>query len=416
MIAVKKRIPAPPPYSGSINTTERRLVLYSPSEQFSPPQRKRKSARRRIQQFTACLCAALSILTVTLTALNAALLSERIRPETLILRLGNQALLGIASVSVASPPDDTLSLPPETPDTDTNTEKEGSSPADTTGEPTPPPPVLPEYAILKADISSGGDIHTLNNETAYLPDTQALLDAPLAFSDLDTHMEEFGTAYPYILILHTHGTESFAREGADTYTTADTFRTDDPAESIVAVGAVMAETFREAGIPVLHCTEMFDRDSYQDSYSRAAAAIRAYLEEYPSIQVVLDVHRDSIIRTDMTKIRPVTTADSVQTAQFMIVTGTDFKGADHPDWTKNLNFALKIQKNLSEKNPHFARAINLRGAGFNQQYTTGSLLLEVGSCGNTLTEAKRAGVLAAIAIAETVSGRECTLRLSHILP
>ena len=238
----------------------------------------------------------------------------------------------------------------------------------------------------------------------------------LPFADLDEHMKKHGSEEPYILILHTHATESFAPEGADTYTKSDPFRSDDISENVVAVGAVMAETFEKAGIPVIHVTEMFDLQSYQDSYSRAAAAIRRYIEQYPSIQIVLDVHRDSVIQADMTKIRPVTTVDGKETAQFMTVVGTDFKGANHPEWTNNLNFALKIQQALTARANRFTRAINLRGAGFNQQYTDGSLLLEVGSCGNTLTEAKRAGTLAAIAIADVVSGGKCSLTVSDILP
>ena len=177
----------------------------------------------------------------------------------------------------------------------------------------------------------------------------------------------------------------------------------------------MAETFRKAGIPVLHCTEMFDAESYQESYSRAAKAIRAYLEQYPSIQIVLDVHRDSIIRADMTRLQPVTEIDGEEYAQFMIVTGTDFKGADHPRWRDNLNFALKIQQNLVQRTASFARSINLRGAAFNEQYRTGSLLLEVGSCGNTLMQAKRAGVLAAIAISDVVTKGGCVVEVRDIL-
>ena len=391
------------PYRGPINETERRLVLYTP-----PAKRKGTPIRHRILSFA---CAFFCVFSAAIGGINTATYVQRTSMEGIVLRLGNFALFGLGTITVQKEkplqnfpstdvPDESNTLPPP--------------PESANGESAEDAQTV-RYPIQAADIG-GKDLHALLNETTYEPDTEALLSSALPFPDLSEHMEKYGPDAPYILILHTHGTESFSPEGADTYTTSDSFRSNDVSKNIVAVGAVMAETFERAGIPTLHVTEMFDEQSYQDSYSRAAAAIREYIKEYPSIQIVLDVHRDSIIRADMTKIRPVTTVDGKDTAQFMTVVGTDFKGANHPDWTKNLSFALKIQENLMERADRFARTVNLRGAGFNQQYTNGSLLLEVGSCGNTLTEAKRAGALAAIAIADVVSGGKCTLTVSDILP
>ena len=289
---------------------------------------------------------------------------------------------------------------------------------DTEAEPdtTDLPPTLSEghYPIRQTDLSCGTDITALFNETSYTPDTYALLEAPLPFEDFGTWAAQYGTDAPYILILHTHGTEAYSPENAVGYDTADTFRSPNTEENVVAVGTVMARTLEEAGIPTLHCTALFDAASYQEAYSRAAAAIRTYLLKYPSIRIILDVHRDSIVRADQTRMQPVTTIGDTEYAQFMIVTGTDHRGADFPRWTDNLNFALKLQSALMERSNSLVRAINLRGAAFNGQYAPGSLLLEVGSCGNTLTQAKRTGVLAAIAVAELVKGR-CTLTVNGIL-
>ena len=160
---------------------------------------------------------------------------------------------------------------------------------------------------------------------------------------------------------------------------------------------------------------MFDRESYSDAYTLSSAAVRKYLAAHPSIRIVLDVHRDSIIRADKTKIRPITKVNGADTAQFMIVTGTDFKGANHPDWRDNLNFALKIQSELTKVSDSLCRAVNLRGAGFNQQHASGSLILEIGSCGNSLTEAKRTAVWAAAAIADTVTAIPCGITPEDIL-
>lgn len=398
---------------------EQQLIPFTPPPQCEPAEEPAAPPRRGLSHLFTFVCAVFCILTVTVAGINLAVLAGRTSTDAIALRLANRTLLGLGTLTIRAPGADTLPLPPVdlsdngTADAPDNV-SDDTPPDSTAAEETPSIPA-DRYPIAEADVSSE-DIHTLFNETTYQPDTAALLAAALPFPVFPLNNAGGGTEEPYILILHTHGTEAFSPEGSDTYAKEDTFRSANTEENIVAVGAVMADTFREAGIPVLHCTEMFDRESYQDSYSRAAAAIRAYLLEYPSIQIVLDVHRDSIIRADMTKIRPVTTVDGASVAQFMIVAGTDFKGANHPDWEKNLSFALKIQENLTARAERFTRAINLRGAGFNQQYTHGSLLLEVGSCGNTLTEAKRAGALAAIAIADVVTDGNCTLTLSDIFP
>ena len=87
----------------------------------------------------------------------------------------------------------------------------------------------------------------------------------------------------------------------------------------------------------------------------------------------------------------------------MIVVGTDEGGADHAEWDKNLSLALQIQKNcFSSFSESLARSINLRSAAFNQGLSSGSLLLEIGSCGNTLDEAKRCAVLTALSIAKAI--------------
>ena len=89
----------------------------------------------------------------------------------------------------------------------------------------------------------------------------------------------------------------------------------------------------------------------------------------------------------------------------MTVVGTDELGANHPNWTQNLNLAVKLQYLLNSDYKDFARPINLRGAGFNEQYPSGSLILEIGSCTNTLSEAKTAGKLTADCLAKIILGQ-----------
>lgn len=318
--------------------------------------------------------------------------------QGLLLSLPKDVLFGCASFTISGE-----SLPPEFLSVPDNLPENAPDKSEATPQ-APPPETNDLYPIAEADLSCGGNPHALSNETTYTPDTQALLAETLPFVPLSTWRGKYSDSDPYILILHTHATEAYTPEDSLFYSASNSFRSREDSENMIAVGQAMQAVFENAGIPVLHCTEQFDAESYRDSYRLAAATIRACLEEHPSIQVVLDVHRDSIIQGNLTSIRPLTTVDGKETAQIMMVVGTDFKGANHPNWKNNLNFALKIQDTLMQRESSLCRAINLRGAGFNEQYTSGSLLLEIGSCGNTLQQAKRAGEIAAQAISLVIRG------------
>jgi len=239
-------------------------------------------------------------------------------------------------------------------------------------------------ALLPYDLSGGADAGEilLSNTTAYdiAPEIPA---TPYPITDAVTDE-------PLVLILHTHGTEAFAPEGASYVSPTDVQRSSDIRENIVAVGGVMADLLNDAGIPTLHCEIMHDLESYQRSYTLAADTIQKYLTEYPSIRYVFDVHRDAIVRTSGDLIRPLTVIDGELAAQVMLLVGTNEKGADHPDWMDNFTVAATLQSKLTATHEKFARPINIRGASFNEQFTKGSLLIEIGSAGNTLSEAKKA--------------------------
>ncbi|MDD4772269.1 MAG: stage II sporulation protein P, partial [Eubacteriales bacterium] len=209
---------------------------------------------------------------------------------------------------------------------------------------------------------------------------------------------------PLVLILHTHGTESYAAEGEFFYNSDYGFRSDDIAENVISVGAAMSDTFAANGIPAVHCAVMHDKESYLNSYKRASETINFYLDKYPSIILVLDVHRDALVNSADEILKPVTTVEingeTVTAAQIMCVVGTDYRGAIHPQWRDNLALALKLRYSLDSLYTNLSRPINLRGAAFNQQYAPLSLLLEIGSTGNTLAEALRSGELVAKALSE----------------
>ncbi len=265
-----------------------------------------------------------------------------------------------------------------------------------------------EIPIVPKDMSliSYGETY-IYNDTTYSPKISALLnstEAIPAFNFLNTAVYPAGD--PVVLIVHTHGTEAYSEEGSISYSdNGELARSDDITENVVAVGAVMAGVLNDNGIKTLHCTIMHDLESYKDSYSRSAATIREYLSRYPSIQYVIDVHRDSITTSSGALIRPVTLVDGCAAAQVMCVVGSDFSGADHPDWQNNLAFALKLRSALNTKYTNICRPVYLRGSAYNQQYAPMSMLLEVGASGNSLSEAKEAGRLAALALADIIKGK-----------
>ena len=123
------------------------------------------------------------------------------------------------------------------------------------------------------------------------------------------------------------------------------------------------------------------------------------MKKYPSIVLVLDVHRDALVANDGTIYKVVAgTVDDC--AQVMMVLGSDASGQVHPNWKVNLALALSIQSALSDKWATLARPLVLRPTRFNQHLSTGTILVEVGTHGNTLREAITAARLYARTVVE----------------
>lgn len=190
---------------------------------------------------------------------------------------------------------------------------------------------------------------------------------------------------PQVLIMHTHATESFEPYDSDSYDTRHTWRSTDNRENMVAVGEEMAQAIRKHGIEVLHDDTQHDYPSYNGSYERSAQTVREYLKQYPSIKVVLDVHRDAVQR-DSTLVKPVITVNGKKAAQLMIIAGCDDGTMGMPDWGKNFRFAAGMQDAIESGCPGLTRPVFFCYRKYNQDLTSGSLLLEIGSHGNTLEE------------------------------
>lgn len=250
------------------------------------------------------------------------------------------------------------------------------------------------YEIVPVNISQadGSGNILYKNETKYTFDTAALLGG-------EYPVDKISDDKVSVLVVHTHATECYAKEDEKTVSAT---RSDDPGQNMLAVGKVIVDTLAENGVGAVQCTTMHDKDSYNKAYTLSEKSVSRYLEEYPDIKYILDVHRDAIALSDNAMAKPVTEGDGRSLAQLMLVVGTNEAGADHPEWKKNLTVATRLQKNLIEYNEELVRPINIRSASFNEQYSPGFLLLEVGSCANTLSEAKASAEIFARVFADMI--------------
>lgn len=225
--------------------------------------------------------------------------------------------------------------------------------------------------------------------------------AALLLSQLELKLD---SGAPTVLILHTHATESYRKMPADTYQESSAYRTLDTDHNMVQVGERLAQKLQEKGIGVIHDTTFHDYPSYNDSYNNARKTIKHYLEQYPSIQLVLDIHRDA---ADMSSGQQLTThalANGTESSQLMMVVGTNAGGLHHPNWQENMALAIKLHALLEKENPGICRPISFRAERFNQDLSPGALIVEVGAAGDTLSQALTAVEALGSAITALSSG------------
>lgn len=248
-----------------------------------------------------------------------------------------------------------------------------------------PPPEIPEPTLP----SFSGTAVELYNTSGKRPDAQTLLETPLAW-DLT------GEA-PAVLILHTHTTESYTKNG-EAYRESAAWRTLDENYNMLSIGKRVAQILEENGIGVVRDEELHDYPSYNGSYTDARKSIKALLEAHPTIQLVLDLHRDAA-GTGRQQLRTLATVGEQTAAQLMLVMGTNYD-----TWQDNLSLALKLNAQLEAQAPGITRPVNIRASRFNQDLSPGALLVEVGAAGNTHAEALLAAEELAKAIVALAKG------------
>lgn len=235
-------------------------------------------------------------------------------------------------------------------------------------------PQAPVYETQVKYYNSGDFINyedvLIKNHTKYEINIQSLMEGYSPPKKKKT---------PQILILHTHATEGFSDQ--------PTSRTTDTEKNVVKIGSLMEKLLEEKGFNVLHDIVLHDYPNYNGSYKNALNTANWYLEHYPDIDIVLDIHRDAIVDKEGRRTKLVYNHEGKKAAQLMLVTGTDQGGLTHKDWQENLKFAVGLQNAANKMYDGLMRPVDLRVERFNGHITKNALIVEFGTDGNSLEEA-----------------------------
>lgn len=222
-------------------------------------------------------------------------------------------------------------------------------------------------------------IQTKIPKSFYSPDIKALLNQG---SDLTI----YDKSKPTVLIYHSHTTEAYSLLDTGYYISSDA-RSNNSARNMVRVGDDLAAYLEKQGFTVIHDKTIHDKD-YTKSYDNSRVTIEKYLEQYPSIEVTIDVHRDDITYSNKTKVKPTAKINGKKAARMMIISGCEYNRVKNfPDWEENLKFDLQVQNKVNELYPGLMRPILFSERKYNMYETHYSFLLEVGTDANTLDEA-----------------------------
>ena len=263
-----------------------------------------------------------------------------------------------------------------------------------------PAPQVPEPMETRIITPVSAGQITVAGGCTYHYNKEALLARPSAM--------DFSGSGPQILIVHTHGTEAYAQEPGWEYDDLGGSRTLNPERSVIAVGDALARVLEEYGFSVIHDTTLNDYPSYNDSYWTALSKIESWQKQYPGLQMVIDVHRDAVEDEAGNAVALSAVTNGESCARLMLVVGTDQGGLWHPNWQENLGNALKLQSVLEGAYPGLCRNVDLRTERFNQHATPGSMLVEVGTNGNTLQQALRSAELLGEGLAQTLLTLQAT--------
>ena len=384
--------------------------------------RNERKLLRRLQHLSALSVSALVLYAVTVTvgsSTPAAALEAFRRDETVLAMLrwelgdfGSDSPLSFSSAmalsaapSLLSAKDEVLSLWSKGAETESENAEQDSEGT-----------LLPEETTQRQPLhftDNGVPARTLTPSSdkgydvigsAYISNTTGCVIDPAAFDG--SFAAGLGGDGPQVLIVHTHGSEAYTMPAGEGYESSGENRTLDNNYNVVRVGEEIAAVLAEYGIATVHDRTLYDYPQYNGAYGRSLEGIESYLEKYPSVSFVLDIHRDAITDAQGQIYKVISETEEGGAAQLTLVMGSDGSGLSHSGWRENLKLAVAVQQRLLEKHPTLMRPILLRNSRYNQHATTGSLLVEVGAAGNSLDEALLAARLFAEGFAETIGGEK----------
>lgn len=253
------------------------------------------------------------------------------------------------------------------------------------------------------DYFGGGTLVSFENievqskipDSFYNLDIEALLKqgAELSINDVSK---------PTVLVYHSHTTESYTLLDVGYYTSSTDLRSDDNSKNVVRVGDELCKYLEMQGIGVIHDTEIHDVN-YSASYDNSRETVEKYLEEYPTIEITIDLHRDDITYDDDTKVKPTAVINGKKAARMMLIAGCEYGRVENfPNWEYNLRFDLAAQKAVADMYSGLMRPILFSERKYNMFETKNSFLLEIGTDGNTLDEACYSARLFAAAFGKMV--------------
>ncbi len=249
-------------------------------------------------------------------------------------------------------------------------------------------PDEPRHKIIESQFSSGG----IKFENFYVKNTTGQNINIGEELGKKPEINITNTKEPQVLIFHTHTSESYVKRDEGFFYESFYPRSLNNEKNVTRVGQAITDKLIENGINTIHDITYHDNPTYNGSYSRSAQTIKKNLEKYPSIQVVIDIHRDSLGSKETGKIKPTFKYQNKKAAQLMVICGCDPDGSlGFPNWEKNLRLALRVQKYCETLFPGITRPLNFSKVKYNEHLTPGSLLIEVGSDANTLEEAVYTG-------------------------
>lgn len=275
-----------------------------------------------------------------------------------------------------------------------------TEPVQPTEEETQAPETQPAEAPGIFFSEADAELVPLSNFARYTVDIPALL-----LTELNWDLTQ---AQPQVLILHSHATESYTRTTQSFYEPSGAYRTLDTGYNMIRVGDALKNALEKKGISVIHDTTLHDHPNYSDAYIRSRETVKDWLEKYPSISLVIDLHRDAAGDTEAGQLCTAAEINGEASSQLMLVVGSDAGGRLHPDWQQNMALAAKLHAQLEKRFPGICRPISFRTERFNQDLSAGALLIEVGAAGDTLEQALVAAEALAVGISDLAFGTVTT--------